>query len=36
MNMTLLKRRGKTTLGNFKYLNQLNSELQPEILNNII
>lgn len=36
MNMTLLKRRGKTTLGLFKRLNQLNSELQPEILNNII
>lgn len=36
MNMTLLKRRGKTSLGIFKHLNQLNSELQPEILYNII
>lgn len=36
MNMTLLKMRAKMSLGIFKRLNQLNSELQPEILNIII
>ena len=36
MNMTLLKMRDKISLGIFKCLNQLNSELQPETLNNII